>query len=176
MWESNPTILRLWASNDFWTSIFQEFLSVSLPRKFSIHIKEFVTPTGLEPVIFTVKGWCPNQLDDSAMSNQCCHRCMATSLICESYQNLLPYWCPISLPGSLMDKHQKVTVTLTRFFLSQPTLCFYPGFQHHCPGTFSLHSYTLPHPVDKLHYNLAGWVQHRPTISNVYTLSVGLWN
>ena len=85
--------------------------------------KEFVTPTGLEPVIFTVKGWCPNQLDDSAMSNQCCHRCMATSLICESYQNLLPYWCPISLPGSLMDKHQKVTVTPTRFFLLQPTLC-----------------------------------------------------
>ena len=124
MWESNPTILRLWASNDFWTSIFQEFLSVSLPRKFSIHIKEFVTPTGLEPVIFTVKGWCPNQLDDSAMSNQCCHRCMATSLICESYQNLLPYWCPISLPGSLMDKHQKVTVTPTRFFLLRPTLCF----------------------------------------------------
>ena len=29
--------------------------------------KEFVTPTGLEPVIFTVKGWCPNQLDDGAM-------------------------------------------------------------------------------------------------------------
>ena len=86
--------------------------------------KEFVTPTGLEPVIFTVKGWCPNQLDDSAMSNQCCHRCMATSLICESYQNLLPYWCPISLPGSLMDKHQKVTVTPTRFFLLRPTLCF----------------------------------------------------
>ena len=138
--------------------------------------KEFVTPTGLEPVIFTVKGWCPNQLDDSAMSNQCCHRCMATSLICESYQNLLPYWCPISLPGSLMDKHQKVTVTPTRFFLLRPTLCFYPGFQHHCPGTFSLLSYTFPHFVDKLHYNLAGWAQHWPTISNVYTLSVGLWN
>ena len=53
------------------------------PPQISIHIKEFVTPTGLEPVIFTVKGWCPNQLDDSAMSNQCCHRCMATSLICK---------------------------------------------------------------------------------------------
>ena len=31
---------------------------------FKINIKNFVMPTGLEPVISTVKGWCPNQLDD----------------------------------------------------------------------------------------------------------------
>lgn len=145
------------------------------PPQISIHIKEFVTPTGLEPVIFTVKGWCPNQLDDSAMSNQCCHRCMVTSLICKSYQNFLPYWCLISpwvSDGQTSESHSNSYQVL----LDPTYSLFYPEFQHHCSGTFSLHSYTLPHHVDKLHYNLAGWVQHWPTISNVYTLSVGLWN
>lgn len=146
------------------------------PPQISIHIKKSVTPTGLEPVIFTVKGWCPNQLDDSAMSNQCCHRCMATSLICKflsKYLTILvssifPWFSDGQTPESHSNSYQDI--------LDPTYSLFYPEFQHHCPGTFSLHSHTSPHHVDKLHYNLAGWAQHWPTISNVYTLSVGLWN
>ena len=129
------------------------------PPQISIHIKESVTPTGLEPVIFTVKGWCPNQLDDGAIK---------ISVVIGAWS---PHWFvnPIKIsyhigvqysPGSLMDKHQKVTVTPTRLFLIQPTLCFTPDsntiIQEHSVFTHTL----FPHPVDKLHYNLAGWAQH----------------
>ena len=94
---------------------------------------------------------------------------MATSLICESYQNILPYWCPISLPGSLMDKHQKVTVTPTRFFLLQPTLCFTPDsntiVQGHSVFTHTLHHTML---INCITTSLGG--SSTDQLRNVYTL------
>ena len=145
------------------------------PPQISIHIKESVTPTGLEPVIFTVKGWCPHQLDDGAIKISVVIGAWPPhwfvnpiKISCHISVIYLPWFFDGQTPESHSNSYQ---------VLLDPTYSlFYPEFQHHCSGAFSLHSYTLPHHVDKLHYNLAGWVQHWPTISNVYTLSVGLWN
>ena len=74
-----------------------------------------------------------------------------------------------------MDKHHKVTVTLTGSLLLRLTLSLAAGSTP-CPRGFSLYSCTLLPPTDKLHYGLAEQAQHLPTAGHVHIPRVGMGN
>jgi hypothetical protein len=102
---------------------------------------------------------------------------VATSLIISlSLKKSLATLVSIIFPGSLMDKHQKVTVTPTSSLLIQPTLCLTPDsntiVQEH-----SVFSHTLSHTllINCITTSLGGH-QLWPTVRDVYILYVGLWN
>ena len=101
----------------------------------------------------------PTVLSCFFQKNQRCRKRVAATLI---KNIILIISCHIGVPNfpcSVMDKHHKVTVTLTGSLLLRLTLSLVAGSTP-CPRGFSLYSCTLPHPTDKLHYSLAERAQH----------------